>query len=435
MGYRNYGPSNGFIVDANGSDGDFTTIQAAVTAAPANTTIFIKPSTYTENITLASGKNLAAWTCDAFTPNVTISGTITVTSATTVSISGIRLQTNSAAFLAVTGSAASIVNLQNCYLNCTNNTGITYSSSSASSAINLSNCQGDLGTTGIGLYTKTSPGGINFFNSIITNSGNSATASSNSAGLVAVYSSLMVIPFSTSSSGAILFFNATVNTLPTNTASLITAGTGFSSFDNCYIASGTAACISIGAGTTVAVRNCTISSSNGTSAITGAGTLTYAGIVIGSTQVKFDTTTQVGGLLPGGVFQAPSAGYLGQRIESTATAIATSNGVSKTITSIALTPGIWDVSALSFSSATGGTQAISQHLCNISITDNTLTGTQGIEIFQINTGVSLMNILSGCVPSYRVTLTSNTTYYLVVNNIYTSTTCPTNARLSATRVG
>jgi hypothetical protein len=40
MGYRNYGPSNGFIVSADGT-GDFTTLATALTAATSGKTIFL----------------------------------------------------------------------------------------------------------------------------------------------------------------------------------------------------------------------------------------------------------------------------------------------------------------------------------------------------------------------------------------------------------
>src|ERR1043166_1875682 len=110
-----------WIVSATASDGTHTTIATALTSASSGDTIFIRPGTYTENLTLKAGVNIAAFICDGYTPNVTISGTLTLTTAGTVSISGIRLQTNSAAVLAVTGSAASNVFLINCYLNLTNN--------------------------------------------------------------------------------------------------------------------------------------------------------------------------------------------------------------------------------------------------------------------------------------------------------------------------
>ncbi len=122
--------SSRWIVDPLGFNGTHTTIASAITSATSGDTIFLLPGTYTENLTLAAGVNLTAYNCDSTTPNVTISGKCTFTGAGTVSISGIRLQTNSDFLLAVTGSAASIVNLIDCYLNCTNNTGISYTSSS-----------------------------------------------------------------------------------------------------------------------------------------------------------------------------------------------------------------------------------------------------------------------------------------------------------------
>ena len=124
-----------WIVSPTASDGTHTTIAAALTSASSGDTIFIRPGTYTENPTLKAGVNLSAYTCDALTPNVTISGKCTFTGAGTVSISGINLQTNSDFCLAVTGSAASIVYLNNCYINALNNTAISYTSSSSSSAI------------------------------------------------------------------------------------------------------------------------------------------------------------------------------------------------------------------------------------------------------------------------------------------------------------
>src|SRR6185503_17737268 len=107
-----------WIVSSDITQGTHTTIAAALTSASSGDTIFIRPGTYTENLTLKAGVALCAYVCDAFEPNVIISGTCTFTAAGTVSISGIRLQTNNAALLAVTGSAASIVFLNLCFLNC-----------------------------------------------------------------------------------------------------------------------------------------------------------------------------------------------------------------------------------------------------------------------------------------------------------------------------
>ena len=291
MGYRNYGPSNGFIVDAASSDADFATITTAIAAAPANTTIFLKPGTYTENFTLASGKNLAAWDCDAFTPNVTISGTITVTSATTVSISGIRLQTNSAAFLAVTGSAASIVNLNNCYLNSLNNTGITFSTSSGSAQLNILYCQGDIGTTGIANFSHSSAGLLQIQHCLLGNSGASTTASTASAGQLNINFSKIGAPITTSGTNLITANSTYIDSSPTNTLALTIGGSGSpNKTDFCYLSSGTASAVSIGSN--LVMTNCEVNSSN-TNAITGGGSVTVGQIDFSNTSSLINTTTQV----------------------------------------------------------------------------------------------------------------------------------------------
>jgi len=170
-----YGPMNGvvylenrayltpYVVDhstTDGSKGTFTTIQAAITQAVADSyagDIFIRPGTYTENLTLAAGVNLVAQVPDSDNPQVIILGTCTFTGAGVVSIANIEFETNGSYAIAITGSAASVLDLVNCFINCANNTGIHYTSSSSSSSIILYNTNTNLGTTGVALYTKTSP--------------------------------------------------------------------------------------------------------------------------------------------------------------------------------------------------------------------------------------------------------------------------------------
>lgn len=130
---------------------------------------------------------------------------------------------------------------------------------------------------------------------------------------------------------------------------------------------------------------------------------------------------------------APPAGFIGQEITASATAVATTSTTAKTITSITLTAGIWDISGISASTPTGGASIMSAVAAGISTTDNALSGTLGIDYQQF--GISAATLLSTSVPRIRATLSGSTTYYYVVTNVYTSTTCPTNARISATRVG
>lgn len=426
---NNFGVAQ-LIVDPVAGKGTHTTITNATTTAVSGQTIFIRPGTYTENVTMKAGVNYTAFTCDAFTPNVTIKGTLTMNTAGTCSISGIRLQTNSAAFLAVTGSAASIVNLFDCYLNASNNNGITFSSSSGSAVINIDNCYGDLGSNTT-YFAHTSGGTINFNSFLCSNSGAATTASTCSAGNIVFRDSFIPFPITTSSSGVITADYTSFNCGSIN-ATALTCGGGTSNVIFCEFAGGTASAISTSV--TLGIHDCIINSSN-TNAITGAGTLVYSGLFFPGTSVKINTTTQTGGTIKGGVAQAPSTGFIGEVIQSTATSVATTSTSSTTIASVALTPGVWDISALASSVPTGGTGLITVQQTTISTTDNAVTGTLGIETFQTNTVAAGATTLSGVVPGYPVTITSNTTYYLVVTNFYSSTTCPTNGRISARRVG
>lgn len=181
-GDNNFGTAK-WIVSAAYSDGcTHTTIASALTSASSGDTIFIRPGTYTENLTYKAGVNIVAYTVDAITPNVTIIGKGTYTSSGTISFSGIRLQTNSDYFLEVTGSNASVVNLYNCYLNCSNATGINFTAANTLAKLNIFYAQGDLATTGIGFIDWSSTGAIWMDYSFISNSGGSTTSSTFSAG-------------------------------------------------------------------------------------------------------------------------------------------------------------------------------------------------------------------------------------------------------------
>lgn len=284
-----------WLVDPVVSQGTHTTIGAALTSASSGDTIFIRPGTYTENLTLKAGVNLAAFDCDAETPNVIIIGKCTLTTAGTVSISGIRLQTNSDFLLAVTGSAASIVNLRNCYLNCSNSSGISFTSSSGSSKINIFSCKGDLGTTAINYITHSGSGTLTIDIGYFTNSGTSASASTLSgAGIWQMYHTYFhnVITSSSTANG-FTFMKCIFDCGAENTA-VITHGctnaTGSSVID-CWIGSGSASAISVSASCALFLTNTTIQSSN-TNAITGSGTITFSNVVFSGTSSLMNTTTQ-----------------------------------------------------------------------------------------------------------------------------------------------
>lgn len=110
---NNYGPAK-FIVASSSANGTHSTLASAMAVATSGDTIFLRDSV-TENVTLTPGVNISSWGSGSSlnaTGRASITGTLTMTGAGSCTISGIQLQTNAAALLAVTGSAASVVNLQ-----------------------------------------------------------------------------------------------------------------------------------------------------------------------------------------------------------------------------------------------------------------------------------------------------------------------------------
>lgn len=285
-----------YIVSPGGAaDGaNYTTIAsayAAAVAAGAPQTVFIQPGTYTENITLTPGINLTAFVCDATTPNVIINGKLTLTAAGTVSISGIQLQTNSDYALAVTGSAASIVDLINCFISATNHTAIQLSSSSGSSLLNLYQCNGDVSGTGIANYSVTGAGIIFVWGGFYKNTGGSTTADSVSSGTLEFESCYSNLPISASATGNFASNYAKIDTSFVNTTCLTVTSSTTSTNNYLALTGGTASALSIGMGSIVEVSNLVVNSSN-THAITGAGTIEYGLIVYNGSSSTNNVSTQ-----------------------------------------------------------------------------------------------------------------------------------------------
>lgn len=422
-----FGPA-AFIVDATVSNGTHTTIQAAITAAVAGQTIFVKPGSYTENLTLKIGTNIVAFTGDSGEPNVTIIGKATATGAGTFSISNIRLQTNSDFFLVVSGSSATIVNLNNCYLNCSTTTGISFTTANTSAAIYCYRCTGNLGTTGIGYHASSSTGNIIYEYCDLMNSGGSSTVTSNSAGGSSFEYCLLSCPIGTTSTGSIVCLYCNVDSAAQNVASLTANGSGASSSKYSAYASGSASSVTVGTGATLNFISNTVGSSNA-NAITGAGTIAAFGNYFTGTSQTINTTTQnnignIQGYLGSGT--VVSAGFIGESLYSAAnTSLITATA--KTVTSLNLTAGIWDVTGIGNIVATTGTVAT----VGISTTTNTITGTQGDAYLN---QVYAFSQTSGTISAFRVALTATTTYYLIAQATFVSGGSVF-GRLSATRVG
>ncbi len=278
-----------------GSDthSQYSTLTAALAASvsagvsstnPSN--IYVKPKNggYTENITLVDGQNLIG-----FGGQVVIKGTVTFTSAGTASLNGLTLQTNSAFSIAVTGSAASILNVNNCNISTLNNTSIHHTTANTASVINFNNCTGNTETTGITLFTGASTGTMIFNYCNFTNTGLSTTASTVASGTLGGDFTQFSNPITTSATGGISIMNSLINTSDENTTCLTVGGSGGCVWRGGQFLSGSASAISIS--TTMTGVFFDVDSSN-TNTLTGGGTLNYGFIVFTGSSSGHNVSTE-----------------------------------------------------------------------------------------------------------------------------------------------
>lgn len=422
-----------WVVSADATQGTHTTISGALTSASSGDTIFIRTGSYTENLTLKAGVNLTALTGDQNRANVVVTGKMSASFSGVCSISNIDLVTNSDFCLELTGANATAVNCYNCFLNGSNSSLINSTGSNAASGVTLFQCAGNLGTTGVKIINS-SNGLHSFYNCVIANTGGSTTASTISAGTLGLSGCIISAPFTTSSTGVMVNRYTVIDTSATNTTS-ITIGGGTSNSSYSQYSSGTASAISVGA--TLGSVGDIVTSSNA-AAVTGAGTLSYTPIKFSGSSSAVNTTTQTPlPLGPGGHSGlrtgTPGLGFIGEQIRSTvssASAITLTNPTAANVTSISLTAGIWDVSGVvMFNGAVTGT-ATGASINTVSAT----LGTQG-DNYVTSTTVPTTLDYGITIPSYRISLTSTTTVYLVAIELFTVGTAKAYGRISATRVG
>lgn len=277
-----------WIVSSTISNGTHTTIAGALASASSGDTIFIRPGTYTENLTLVGGVDLVSYPGQGRTPNVTITGKCTGSYTGSVTISGIRLQTNSDYVVEMTGATAPALYLIDCDLSLTNGSGI-HISNTGGAIVWAYQCRGDLASTFKYFVVDTgTTSQIKLFKCDFYNSGGSTTASTvaGASGIVLEYCDFFnPITSSGTSSVEVTYTSFAVN----NTTCLTLGGSGSNTVIGCNFDSGTASAISIGATATVTL--CDVFSSN-TNAITGAGTINYSSIVFSGSSSLMNVTTQ-----------------------------------------------------------------------------------------------------------------------------------------------
>ncbi len=257
---NNYATSR-FIVSSVAGQGNYTTIQSAITAASSGNEVIIMPGTYTENLTLKSGVNLACWTPtgEFGTPSVTIVGKmIDGGSSLSCSFQNIAFQTNSDYILELTGATSS-VQFHACNFSCLGNPAINMSSTSQN--VFWYTCYANIGSTGSSFFSITA-GDFWIYNSQVDNSGSSTTVPTFSNGLVYLNGSVLACPLDVTSTGVYEIINSTINTSALNVTCLTANDSSIVTSNYTFFSSGSASAISINDTSDVTLSYQTIASSN-----------------------------------------------------------------------------------------------------------------------------------------------------------------------------
>ena len=283
-----------YVVDASttvGLRGTYSTIQAAITAAPANGIIAIRAGTYTENLTLKSGQALVSLEGTQFgaSGNVNIVGKLSDGSgAAAVSFTGIAFTTNGD--YAADLTAGSSLNFNNCTVG-GNNT--LFRINNATANLYLNNTDTNLGTTGIALVDLIN-GTLWGDTCQLGNTGGSTTPANVASGSIRLRNCTCTCLISTSSAGELEITDTQFgsrSTPFTNVTYVTTAGTGTSKLSNCQIYSGTATAIVVGSGTVVEAYGTDINSTNA-AVVSGAGTFKHDGVTFSNTGTVISATTE-----------------------------------------------------------------------------------------------------------------------------------------------
>jgi hypothetical protein len=130
-----------------------------------------------------------------------------------------------------------------------------------------------------------------------------------------------------------------------------------------------------------------------------------------------------------------SAGSVGEYVEATAAigSVSLTSLTAKTITSISLTAGDWDVSVIGYFSPDGTTK-VREVAVSLSSVDNTLNITPGRFTDDHKQDLTYSTAISHAIPKYRFSLSGTTTFYLVMYADFNTSTMTAGGYISARRV-
>ncbi|MCK1585488.1 hypothetical protein IVB03_39530 [Bradyrhizobium sp. 168] len=120
-----------------------------------------------------------------------------------------------------------------------------------------------------------------------------------------------------------------------------------------------------------------------------------------------------------------TAGRIGEYVESVilvGSAVSVTSGASKTIASISLTAGDWDVDQVMYF-VPAATTNVTQMLCSFSLTTNVIDTTPGrFNSLTLPAFVPGATSLAVALPAYRFSLSGSTTIFAIANATFTVST-------------
>ena len=273
-----------YIVSSVPSEGTHTTLQGALADYSSGDRIGIKAGTYTEDAVLPDGVVIYSLVPLPISNKPHIIGKLSCSSGT-ATISGLRCETNGDYCIETTSTG--VIEADDCDFVASDHDGINFAGGGASwnrvtLNVNMPTYRAFVKSTTADVRIRTFSGG---------NGGSSTTASTVSNGVMIFEYGGMPHSIATSGSGRVVLNYAQLNCENINSVCLTTVGTGTNRVLNSQLSSGTAACISIGSGTTVEISGTEIDSTN-SNPITGAGTVIYGSYIASDTGQGENVTTR-----------------------------------------------------------------------------------------------------------------------------------------------
>jgi len=286
--------NNHIIVDPTQYYGTHQTIAAAVAAASANDTIFIRPGVYIENLTLTKNITFFAYGGKNRLPGeftVNIIGKLTMSTASVIcSFNNIYMSSNGNNIAALSADHTHLT-FNGCLIECLAQT--AFSMTGLFSNTYLYSCS-ITSSSGGTLFTASNSSTMWIDTCLAIDIDNGVAASTCSSGTIFIQMSRFNIPISISGTGIFDIENSWMgsNITPySDRAYLTSTAPGISYIFNSNVQSGTQAGLTIAAGATVQVGNCEFGSS-AANVLTGAGTLKYGGIIFTGASNGHNVTTE-----------------------------------------------------------------------------------------------------------------------------------------------